>query len=513
MGREEEGQDMPDMNAGKQIIDEAEPTIEAERLSTLSSYNIIYNVPEAAFDRITRLVADIFAAPMAAISLIDAEREWFKSSVGLAENYTDREISLCEPVIGSREPFVIEDATSESRFACNPLVNGDASVRFCAGAPLVAANGMVLGALWVADTVERFRITKSQLNQLTSMADIVMSEMELSREIGLREQAQKNASIDRSNLDLTLALSDIASFRIDLESGMIEWGGAYMKIWGEDAGEAVTEVETAMARVHPEDRDIVSAAMSAAAAPGEKYEARFRIVLPSGEIRWVEGYGDYLEANGRPTLTGVNKDITHAVDQQEQLRLHTRELHHRLRNLFATLQSIMALTKNSATSIDDYIERINNRLRALNRAQQILLDTNFVTGSFAALVKDLCMTYPRVRWSGPDIILPENAMVSISLVLNELATNAAKYGALTTDKGLVRIQWAIRAEDGQDIVELQWSESGGPVAETVPSSAGFGSSLIDHSITRNLRGEIQRDWAADGLICTIKFPAPEEGSD
>lgn len=499
------------MNAGKQINNKLKPTMETERLATLNGYKVMDKAPEAAFDRITQLVADIFAAPMASISLIDADREWFKSSVGFTEDHAARDVSLCAPMIEAREPIVIEDVSSEPRFERNPLVNGDSSVCFYAGAPLIAPNGMVLGALWVADTVERFRITKSQLNQLTSMADIVMSEMELNREIGLREQAQKNAAIDRSNLDLTLALSDIASFRLDLETGLIEWGGAYMKIWGEDAGEALTQVESAMARVHPDDRETVTEAMSAAAAPGEKYEARFRIVLPSGETRWVEGYGDYLEANGRPTLTGVNKDITHSVDQQEQLRLHTRELHHRLRNLFATLQSIMALTKNSATSIDDYIERINNRLRALNRAQQILLDTNFVTGSFAALVKDLCMTYPRVRWSGPDIILAENAMVSISLVLNELATNAAKYGALTTDKGLVRIKWAIRTEDGQDIVELCWSESGGPQSDTAPSNAGFGSSLIDHSITRNLRGEIVRDWTADGLICTITFPAPEEG--
>ncbi|AMO72739.1 sensor histidine kinase [Sphingorhabdus sp. M41] len=499
------------MNAGNQIHNELEPAMEAERLATLRGYEVIDKAPDAAFARITQLIADIFAAPMASISFIDADREWFKSSVGFAEGYAARDVSLCAPMIEAREPLVIKDASRDLRYDRNPLVIGEPSVCFFAAAPLIAPNGMVLGALWVADTVERFRITKSQLNQLTSMADIVMSEMELSREISLREQAQKNAAIDRSNLDLTLALSDIASFRIDLETGLIDWGGAYMKIWGEDAGEALTQVESAMARVHPEDRETVTDAMNAAAAPGEKYEARFRIVLPSGEIRWVEGYGDYLEANGRPTLTGVNKDITHSVDQQEQLRLHTRELHHRLRNLFATLQSIMALTKNSATSIDDYIERINNRLRALNRAQQILLDTNFVTGSFAALVKDLCMTYPRVRWSGPDIILAENAMVSISLVLNELATNAAKYGALTAEKGLVRIKWDVRTEEGQDIVELRWSESGGPQSDVAPSSGGFGSSLIDHSITRNLRGEIVRDWTADGLICTITFPAPEEG--
>jgi len=499
------------MKAGSRVTGRSERKREADRLATLSSYKVLDKAPENAFHRITQLVADIFSAPLASISLIDADREWFKSSVGFAESQIDRNESICARAIESAETLVIEDASLDSRFAGSPMVRGEPFIRFYAGAPLIAPNGKVLGALWIADTVPRFRITANKLNQLKSMADIVMSEMELSREIGLREQAQKAAAVARSNLDLTLALSDIASFRIDLESGLIDWGGAYMKIWGDDAGEAASEVESALDRVHPEDRETVRLAMSAAVDELEKFEARFRIVLPSGEIRWLEGYGDYLEANGRPTLTGINKDITHSIDQQEQLKLHTRELHHRLRNLFATLQSIMTLTKNSATSIDDYIERIHNRLSALNRAQQILLDTNFVTGSFAALVDDLCRTYPGVQWSGPDIILAENAMVSLSLVLNELATNAAKYGALTNDTGAVRISWAIRPEqDGPDIVELNWAETGGSPLQAAPSEAGFGSSLIDHSITRNLYGKIERNWALDGLKCKITFPAPDE---
>ena len=499
------------MDAGSRMTGRSERKREADRLTTLNSYKVLDKAPENAFHRITRLVADMFSAPLAAISLVDADSEWFKSAVGFAETQLDRNISLCAQAIESGEPLVIEDASIDSRFVDNPLVSGEPFIRFYAGAPLVAPNGKILGALWIADTVPRFRIASNQMSQLTSMAGIVMSEMELSREIGLREQAQKNAAIARSNLDLTLALSDIASFRIDLETGLIEWGGAYMKIWGEDAGEAVSEVATAFDRVHPEDREIVRLAMNAAVDELEKFEARFRIVLPPGETRWLEGYGDYLESNGRPTLTGINKDITHSVDQQEQLKLHTRELHHRLRNLFATLQSIMTLTKGSATSIDDYIERIHNRLSALNRAQQILLDTNFVTGSFAALVEDLCKTYPGIRGSGPDIILAENAMVSISLVLNELATNAVKYGALTSETGRVNINWAIRAdEEGPDIVELTWSEGGLSESSPAPSATGFGSSLIDYSITRNLRGEIERNWAVDGLKCKIAFPAPDQ---
>ncbi|QJB70287.1 sensor histidine kinase [Parasphingorhabdus halotolerans] len=484
---------------------------ENRRLETLAQYHIMDSAPEIAFDRVTRLAADVFGAPMASISLIDHKRQWFKSAVGLKEPQTHRDIAICAHVLDSGETLVVEDASQDSRFDCNPLVTGDPFIKFYAGAPLVAPNAMILGTLWIGDTGPRDRPTKNQLDQLQSMAEIVMSEMELRREIILREKAQKAAALDRTNLDLTLALSNTASFRVDIETGKIEWAGAYMKVWGQDAGESLVTVDEAMDRIHPDDRQSVQEAMAEAAKPGVIYDARFRIIWPSGEIRWIEGVGDQIEINGRHTLTGLNKDITNSVDQQEKLRLHTRELHHRLRNLFATLQSIMTLTKKSATSIDDYIERISGRLRALNRAQQILLDTNFVTGSFAALVRDLCQTYPRVRSSGPDITLPENAMVSLSLVLNELATNAAKYGALAADEGEVNIDWEVHSNDSGPQVKLCWSEQGSGKSDDAPASTGFGSSLIDHSITRNLQGKVNRDWTSDGLVCTIIFPVPEDG--
>lgn len=489
-----------------------EKAIETRRLETLAQYQIMDSAPEIAFDRVTRLAADVFATPIASVSLIDDKRQWFKSAVGFKRQQTDRNLAICNHVVESGEPLVLEDASLDDRFAGNPLVADTPFMKFYSAAPLTAPNGMILGTLWIGDTGPRHRPDRNHLDQLQSMAELVMSEMELRREVALREKAQREAALDRTNLDLTLALSKTASFRADMHGGPIEWGGAYMKIWGQDTGESLVTVNDVLQRIHPEDREMVQKAMSVAEKPDQKYEAKFRILLPSGEIRWLEGIGDQVEINGRPTLVGLNTDITLSVDQQEQLRLHTRELHHRMRNLFATLQSIMTLTKNSATSIDDYIERINGRLRALNRAQQILLDTNFVTGSFSALVRDLCQTYPKIIWSGPDVTLPENAMVSISLVLNELATNAAKYGALSHQDGFVEIRWSVDPECDSPKIKFCWTEKGANPSDESSHGTGFGSSLIDHSITRNLQGSVERDWTSDGLICTIIFPMPEDGS-
>lgn len=497
-------------------------SLEKERLETLADYHILDSAPEVAFDRLTRLAADIFDVPMASISLIDDKRQWFKSAVGLDERETPRDIAFCAHIIENREIMVVEDTATDARFDCNPLVTGPPYIKFYAGCPLMTNAGVILGTLWIGDTQRRPRLSDDQIDRLASMADIAMSEMELRREAVQRRIAQQETAQARVDLELALALSSTASWTLNLSNDVIRWGGAYLKIWGDDADETLTTGEDAFGRIHPDDRERVREAITKAAmTENEGYKEIFRIVLPSGETRWISGRGNLIRNRKADIITGVNYDITKEIMQEEQHKLHTRELHHRLRNLFATLQSIMTLTKNSATSIDDYIERIEGRLRALNRAQQMLLDTNFITGSFRALVNDLSQSYPKISCAGPDLALPENAMVSMSLVLNELATNAAKYGALSVKDGTVDISWTIEknndekaSHEGPDnsapsYMVLKWQESGANSPEELPSRSGFGSSLINHSISRNLKGKITREWLENGLTCQIQFPLSE----
>lgn len=481
--------------------------LEENRLATLASYRIMDSMPEVAFDRMARLAADFFEVPIASVSFVDDHRKWCKSVIGFETLETARDFAFGSHIIESREPLIVEDASDDPRFEHNPLVTGPPHIKFYAGAPLVAPNGMVLGSLWIADRNVRAQPFGDKLDQLRSMADIIMSELELRKEVEQRKEAQRDAAEARTDLELSLALSSTASWKLNLTNGDIGWGGDYHNIWGEDAEQALVSVEDVFSRIHPEDRAGVQTGIeNARLSKNQGFSETFRIVLPSGDIRWISSRGNFLRDHGDDALTGVCYDITESIKQQEQQKLHTRELHHRLRNLSTTIQSIMALTRNSATSIDDYIERITGRLGALNRSQQILLDADFVSGSFGALVSDLCAIYPRLTWRGPDFSLPENAMVSISLVLNELATNAAKYGALSHELGAVKISWVINEEGQTPSLSLTWRERGGPAVLGPPLQKGFGSSLIKQSITRNLRGEISQDWQEAGLVCSINFP-------
>jgi two-component system, sensor histidine kinase len=153
--------------------------LEWERLAALRSYEVLDTPPEAAFDRITVLAADLFDTPIAAVSLIDSERQWFKSRVGLEAEETPRKAAFCDHTIRGDGVLVVPDATLDARFADNPLVVDGPRIRFYAGAPLKLNGGAALGALCVIDTEPRSGLTADEERRLTTLAQVVMDELEL----------------------------------------------------------------------------------------------------------------------------------------------------------------------------------------------------------------------------------------------------------------------------------------------------------------------------------------------
>jgi GAF domain-containing protein len=156
------------------------PKNEKKRLKVLWEYAILDTVPEAIFDDLTELAALICKAPIALITLVDEDRQWFKSKVGVSMNGTAREVSFCAHAIMQPELFIIPDATKDERFAQNPLVTSDPKVRFYAGAPLVTPDGYGLGTLCVLDKVPR-ELRLDQKQALRILARHIVSQLELRR--------------------------------------------------------------------------------------------------------------------------------------------------------------------------------------------------------------------------------------------------------------------------------------------------------------------------------------------
>ena len=167
---------------------------EAERLATLYKYGVLDTDFEERFDRLTRLAAAVFDTPISLISLVDRDRQWFKSAIGLNVRQTPRDIAFCaHAILDDQEVFVVRDAGSDARFANNPLVTGEPYIRFYAGAPLIPQDGHPLGTICVIDKVPHKDFSGKEKDLLKDFADIVMDVLDT--EYKLRDARARQVSV------------------------------------------------------------------------------------------------------------------------------------------------------------------------------------------------------------------------------------------------------------------------------------------------------------------------------
>src|SRR5262249_37905159 len=189
------------------------PASEKQRLKVLWQYEVLDTVPEEVFDDLTELAARICEAPIAMITLVDEDRQWFKSKVGVTVNETSRDISFCSHAIYESDLFIVPDATKDERFSHNPLVTSDPKIRFYAGAPLVTPDGYALGTLCVIDKVPR-ELRPDQKSALRVLARHVMTQLELRRHS--HELARAHQQRDQIQKDLEKARAELAEARREL---------------------------------------------------------------------------------------------------------------------------------------------------------------------------------------------------------------------------------------------------------------------------------------------------------
>ncbi len=314
----------------------------------------------------------------------------------------------------------------------------------------------------------------------------------------LRESEQRRS--------LALAASNMGSWDWDLVNSDWMWDEGQHRIFGVEPGSFTVTPEHVRTLLHPEDWEQFSSAMERMFKEGGAYETEFRVRRPNGEIRWCAGTAAAsVDAQKRVVrISGVTVDITDRKLAEERQALLAREVDHRAKNALALVQAIVRMTK--ANSIDAYVTAVEGRIKALSRVHTVLSQSRWEGADLAGLVAEEIAPYrisdqDRVQASGPEIVLQPAAAQTLALVLHELVTNAAKYGALSSQSGKVKLDWT---SDGHSI-DFSWTENGGP--ETAkPATLGFGTRIVLASIERQLGGRVTFDWLPQGLKCLFSVP-------
>jgi PAS domain S-box-containing protein len=347
---------------------------------------------------------------------------------------------------------------------------------------------------------ELFRKTR-QLERLNLELEERVAERtaELEASTGRLVQSEQRRS-------LALAASNLGSWDWDRLNGDCLWDEGHHRIFGVDPQNFAVTPENVRALLYPEDWARVQAAAETVLNGGQVQETEFRVRRPDGEVRWCLGTAaSTVDGNNQVVrISGVTADITDRKKAEERQALLAREVDHRAKNALALVQAIVRMTR--ANSIEAYMTAVEGRIKALSRVHTVLSQSRWEGADLTGLVDEELAPYrtndsDRVQASGPAVMLQPATAQTLALVLHELVTNAAKYGALSSHSGKVKLDW----KWDRDRIEFTWVETGGPQASK-PSSLGFGTRIVLASIERQLGGRVSFDWLPQGLSCAFSVP-------
>ena len=332
--------------------------------------------------------------------------------------------------------------------------------------------------------------------------------------VDITQRKQEELNLRERNLQLSLAgkAGLIGRYAYDVGgTEILQISEGYAAIHG--LPEGTTEIARSewLASLNPEDAEKIQVLRSKAFRKRQgEYTMEYRIVRPSGEVRWIELRTVISYDNGgrASRVIGVTIDITERKKVEEHRDMLIAELDHRVKNVLATVSAVVAQTRNDVSHAD-FAATVQNRIRCLASTHELLSRNSWFGASLEEIVQREFAPYGRDNTciSGPGITLEKDAALTVSMVLHELATNAVKYGALSDRNGRVSVRWFwVPRKCSPDRLAIVWQESGGPRV-SVPSGSGYGTSVIRELLPYELGGTVDLEFAQGGVRCRLEVPA------
>jgi PAS domain S-box-containing protein len=313
---------------------------------------------------------------------------------------------------------------------------------------------------------------------------------------------------------LALASGHMGSWDWEVEGDTWFWDEGQSRIFGVEHDGFAPSVEKIRKFIHSDDLTTFTKAIDSLSRETPSFDIEVKILRPNGDLRWCRLVAaSQLNAKGTLLrLSGVTADITDRKEAESKQALLAREVDHRAKNALAVVQAIVRLAKRD--NIQDFIIGVEGRINALAQTHELLSRSRWEGADVQRLVLEELAPYQgekpqRVSAIGPSVMVsPENAQ-TVAIALHELATNAAKYGALSQPGGRVDVSWS----SFEGTLALTWKEAGGPKVAP-PTTRGFGTKIITASLSDPRRGKVTFDWHPAGLICSIELNmmAPQAGA-
>jgi PAS domain S-box-containing protein len=325
------------------------------------------------------------------------------------------------------------------------------------------------------------------------------------------ERRHHEAVLEESEARLQEALTAgaVTAFEWEPCSGLSQRSENAAQILGFDPKRTFTAAQF-LARVHQDDHARFKTLIDRVCIDNPSYSVTFRFIRPDGREVWLEETAKAeFDTSGRvERLKGLTRDITRRKRAEERQDLLIAELDHRVKNVLARVAVVARHTRQSNSTMDEFIKALDGRIQAMATAHALLSQSRWCGVGLTDLVRRQLAPYTtggNTTISGPDVMLTSSQTQAVAMVINELGTNAAKYGALSRPDGSVSVNWDRTGADVAAMLTITWRELGGPPI-AAPIRSGYGSRLIRDLIPFELGGTVVLKFPADGAHCKIAIP-------